>query len=109
IVLLAGQPTAAQLKIAYDAKSQPEDLPNKGYIALRPNVAQPIYFSYFNPAGIAKKNVKITLQQVFIDTKGTENPRMIATATIPTAAAKKLEPIKFELGKLAGQPAPKDA
>jgi len=109
LVLLAGQPAAAQLKIAYDAKSPPDDLQDKGYIPLRPNVAQPIYFYYYNSAAIAKKNVKITLQQVYIDNKRLENPKVIATATIPTAPAKKFEPIKFELGKLAGQPALKDA
>src|SRR5437868_6781831 len=86
--LLAGQTASAQLKIAYDAQAEPNDLQR---IALRPNVTQPIYFSYFNPGPGAKKNVKVTLEQIGSDGK----IREIAKTTVAKVDLKRYAPVSF--------------
>lgn len=95
-VVLAG-PAQAQLKIAYDAQSEPANLQ---VIALRPNVVQPIFLSYYNPGPGARKNVKITVEQVAIDGK----VKPLTTTVVAKVDVKKFAPVAF-----TGLPAPKDA
>jgi hypothetical protein len=98
-VLLAGQPAAAQLKIAYDKDGDKNDLQR---IALRPNVEQKIYLFYANTVlGGARTNVQVTLQQVTA-VGAKEVVKEIAKTIIPKVDAKKTVPVSFPL------PAPKD-
>lgn len=93
--LLLALPVQAQLKIAYDPSSEPANLQ---VIALRPNAVQPIYLSYYNPGPGARKNVKITVEQVGVDGK----VKPLTTTVVPKVDVKKYSPVAFSL------PTPKD-
>lgn len=92
MVLLAARPAAAQtpIKIAYDEKSEPKNL---RVVVLRPNVTQPVFLAYYNDALIQKKNIKVSLEQVFPDGK----TRPIGTTTIAKVDARKNAPMAFTL------------
>lgn len=96
LALVIVLPVHAQLKIAYDPQSEPTNLQ---VIALRPNAVQPVYLSYFNPGPGARKNVKITVEQVGVDGK----VKPLTTTVVAKVDVKKYAPVA-----LSNLPVPKD-
>jgi hypothetical protein len=90
-LVLAGSTQAqapSQIMIGYDAGSPPITL---NFIALRPNIAQPLAFFYKHSDEGLKRNVKITLQ----DRDAQGKYRDIAQATIAEAKPNEPAPIDF--------------
>jgi hypothetical protein len=88
LALAFAGPARAQLMVSYDPAQEPSKLQ---ILALRPNIAQPLFFHYANPGPGTRRNIKITLEH--LNAQGVA--REIGVVTIDSVAAKKSAPLKF--------------
>src|SRR5436305_14415148 len=87
MALACAGPARAQLMVSYDRAQEPTKLQ---ILALRPNIAQPLFFHFQNPGPGTRRNIKITLEHH--DAQGIT--REIGVVAIDSAAAKKSAPLK---------------